>query len=80
MHKTAKLFLNGRSQAVRLPAEFRFDCDEVYIAKDPVTGNVILSRKPSSWQGFFEAADASQIPDDFLADRDSSPPQARDLF
>jgi len=29
--KTAKIFKNGRSQAVRLPKEFRFDCDEVFI-------------------------------------------------
>lgn len=48
MAKTAKLFKNGRSQAVRLPAEFRFDGDEVYIRKDPVTGDVVLSAKPGA--------------------------------
>lgn len=47
--KTAKIFLNGRSQAVRLPAEFRFDCDEVLIRRDPVTGEVILSPSPRRW-------------------------------
>jgi len=41
--QTAKLFKNGRSQAVRLPAEFRFEGDEVLIRRDPLTGDVILS-------------------------------------
>ena len=46
MTRTAKLFRNGRSQAVRLPAEFRFDTKEVSIRKDPETGDVILSSQP----------------------------------
>ncbi|MBA2597714.1 MAG: AbrB/MazE/SpoVT family DNA-binding domain-containing protein, partial [Chloroflexia bacterium] len=37
MSQTAKLFMNGRSQAVRLPAAFRFDASEVFIWKDPAT-------------------------------------------
>ena len=45
MQRTAKLFMNGRSQAVRLPGEFRFDGSEVNIRRDPETGDVILSRK-----------------------------------
>ena len=40
---TAKLFKNGRSQAVRLPAEFRFEGEEVLVRRDPDTGDVILS-------------------------------------
>ena len=47
MPQTAKLFRNGRSQAVRLPAEFRFPGAEVYVRRDPATGDVILSRHPS---------------------------------
>ena len=39
----AKLFSNGGSQAVRLPAEFRFDGDDVDVRRDPLTGDVILS-------------------------------------
>ncbi|MDD7545959.1 antitoxin [Actinobacillus porcinus] len=54
--QTAKLFTNGRSQAVRLPAAFRFNVDEVYIRQDPETGDVILSRKPADWASFFNAA------------------------
>jgi len=37
---TAKLFSNGRSQALRLPAEFRFEGDEVSIRRDPATGPI----------------------------------------
>ena len=66
MTQTAKLFTNGRSQAVRLPAAFRFDAKEVFIRQDPVTGDVILSRKPSDWQGFFSALEVTEVPEDFL--------------
>jgi antitoxin VapB len=73
MARTAKLFMNGRSQAVRLPAEFRFDGDEVLIRKDETTGDVILSEKTArqkSWEGFLEARAlalaAGEIDDDFL--------------
>lgn len=52
MRHTAKLFMNGRSQAVRLPAHYRFDCDEVFIHKDPNSSDVIISKKPSSWDNF----------------------------
>ena len=80
MTRTAKLFTNGRSQAVRLPATFRFDCEEVYIRQDPETGDVILSKKPGSWDDFFKLADAAGIPADFMADRGNEPPQERSLF
>jgi len=66
MEITAKLFTNGRSQAVRLPAQFRFQEKEVYIRKDPQTGDVILSRKPQTWDAFFTLLERSHIPADFL--------------
>lgn len=66
MSQVAKLFTNGRSQAVRLPAMYRFDSKEVFIRKDPVTGDVILSRKPYDWDGFFKSLEAADIPPDFL--------------
>ena len=75
MTATAKLFKNGRSQAVRLPAEFRFEGTEVDIRRDPVTGDVILSQKPQrtgSWDDFF-AALAAVDPRElkgFMEDRD----------
>jgi len=55
--QTAKLFRNGRSQAVRLLANFRFQGTEVYVRRDPATGDVILSRRPHSWQDFFDFVD-----------------------
>jgi antitoxin VapB len=66
--QTAKLFKNGRSQAVRLPAAFRFDTEEVFIRQDPATGDVILSRKPTTWDGFLSAVQALEVPEDFLSD------------
>lgn len=61
----AKLFTNGRSQAVRLPAAYRFDTKEVFIRQDPETGDVILSRKPADWGGFFSALKLADVPMDF---------------
>ena len=66
MSQVAKLFTNGRSQAVRLPAAYRFDTKEVFIRQDPKTGDVILSRKPSTWDGFFAALERVNVPADFL--------------
>jgi antitoxin VapB len=63
--QTAKIFTNGRSQAVRLPANFRFDEKEVFVRRDPVTGDVILSRRPETWDDFLAAIDGV-FPDDFL--------------
>jgi antitoxin VapB len=66
--QTAKLFMNGRSQAVRLPAAFRFDATEVFIRRDPETGDVILSRRPPNWDGFFAALAGVDVPAEFLSD------------
>jgi antitoxin VapB len=80
MARTAKLFRNGRSQAVRLPAEYRFAGSEVYIRRDEQTGDVILSRQPESWAEFFQLLQNIEIPDDFLADRGDEPPQKRNRY
>ncbi len=81
---TAKLFVNGGSQAVRLPAEFRFEeSEEVYIRRDQVTGEVILSPKPSSntWAAFFALRDEAPVPPDFMAERPLNDPlPIRDPF
>ncbi len=70
MSQTAKLFLNGKSQAVRLPKAFRFEGNEVNIRKDETTGEVILSPKRKTWAEFFAFADRlnAEIPDDFMSD------------
>jgi antitoxin VapB len=80
MSRTAKLFRNGRSQAVRLPADLRFEGSEVYIRRDAATGDVILSRRPEFWGDFFDLLKTIDVPDDFLADRKDEPPQKRNLF
>lgn len=68
MHQTAKIFTTGRSQAVRLPLEFRFDVAEVFIRHDPVTGDVVLSRKPTDWQGLLDVV-AQNKETDLLLER-----------
>jgi antitoxin VapB len=82
--KTAKLFVNGGSQAVRLPAEFRFEeSEEVYIRRDHVTGEVILSPKPgaNTWAAFFALRDEAPVPPDFMAQRPLNEPlPIRDPF
>ena len=80
MSQSAKLFMNGRSQAVRLPVNFRFDCDEVFIRRDELTGDVVISKKPDSWDDFFELLDSFDVPDDFMLERDNDEPQVRELF
>jgi len=67
MSSTAKIFTNGRSQAVRLPMAFRFDSAEVFIRLDPDTGDVILSKKPADWDGFFQILSILEVDDDFLS-------------
>jgi len=67
MSSTAKIFTNGRSQAVRLPMAFRFDSAEVFIRIDPDTGDVILSKKPADWDGFFQMLSTLEVDDDFLS-------------
>jgi antitoxin VapB len=82
MKQTAKVFMTGRSQAVRLPAEFRFDGNEVFIRRDERTGDVVLSRKPVDWDELFARLDATGVPDDFLTpeDRNQGPSQEREEF
>ncbi len=63
----AKLFKSGRSQAVRLPKEFRFDADEVSIRRE---GNAVILEpieKPGWPEGFWEHLHSLQpLPDDFV--------------
>jgi antitoxin VapB len=76
MTKIAKLFTTGRSQAVRLPKEFRFESSEVFIRRE---GNeVILSEKPASWEDFF--ASSERPTDDFMTERVDLQAEKRELF
>jgi antitoxin VapB len=80
MTDRAKLFVTGRSQAVRLPREYRFEGKEVFIRRDPETGDVVLSKKPESWQGFLELAAQVEVPENFMAERHDEPAPERELF
>ena len=71
----AKIFMNGRSQAVRLPKEYRFDTDEVYITKQGE--NIVISAKKPTWDDFFDSK--SVFDEVFLQDRNDALPQERDF-
>ena len=73
-----RVFMSGRSQAVRIPVEYRFNSSEVFIRRDPQSGDVILSQAPGSWAEVYAALDKAGFPDDFLADRNQGPAQERD--
>ena len=73
--KTAKLFMNGQSQAVRLPKEFRFtDTKEVFIKK--VGDTLVLSAKKAGWNDFFNSL--SEFSDDFMNERNQPAVQERE--
>lgn len=74
--ETAKIFQNGRSQAVRLPKEFRFKGKEVYIRREG--SQVILSEKPDSWDEFFLSKKKSTT--DFMKQREQLDLEKRDIF
>ena len=75
--KTAKLFRNGQSQAVRLPKEFRFEGDEVWIKR--VGNGVLLLPTTQSWESLLGSLD--KFSDDFMETRDQGAVQVReDMF
>ena len=74
--QTAKLFSNGRSQAVRLPKEFRFTGDDVYIKG--YQGIVMLLPKDSPWSSLVDSLD--QFTSDFMDDRSQPQEQQRELL
>jgi antitoxin VapB len=72
--KTAKLFQNGQSQAVRLPKEFRFEGDEVIIKR---SGNaVVLIPANHSWDALTNSL--GKFSADFMNDRNQPSQQTRD--
>jgi antitoxin VapB len=81
--RTVKLFKNGASQAVRLPAEFRFEGEEVYATRDEHTGDVILSKHPGAraWAPFFALLHETAATDEFMTERPmNTVPSKRGLF
>ena len=74
--KTARIFSNGRSQAVRLPKEYRFDSEDVYIKKfDKI---IMLIPKNDPWAPLINSID--KFSDDFMTSRPAHKPQKRDVF
>jgi antitoxin VapB len=71
---TAKLFTNGRSQAVRLPKEYRFEGTEVFIKK--IGNTVVLIPTTESWRTLFDSLDS--FSDDFMESREQPPEQQRE--
>jgi antitoxin VapB len=72
--QTAKIFINGRSQAVRLPKDFRFSSDDVYIKK--IGKIVILIPKDDPWSSLINSLD--QFTDDFMENREQPKQMPRD--
>jgi antitoxin VapB len=73
---TAKLFMSGNSQAVRLPKSYRFSGDEVAIKR---LGNaVVLLPKEDPWQVMFDAL--QEFPEDLQIERDRSLPMEREAI
>jgi antitoxin VapB len=71
--RTAKVFFTNRSQAIRLPKDFQFNTNEVYISREGE--KVILSPKPSSWDDYFRAGPVA--PANFMDAVDDMPLQER---
>ena len=72
--ETAKLFRNGQSQAVRLPKDFRFEGEKVFIKR--VGNAVVLIPYQDSWETLFESL--NQFSDDFMEDREQPAYQERE--
>lgn len=83
MLATAKVFTNGHSQAIRLPKAFRVDVDEMWIARNEVTGEITLKPKDTETlrqhrlDALMAAIADNPLPDDFLSDasRQNHPPK-----
>ena len=74
MPRTAKVFMTNRSQAVRLPKEYQFPTDEVFIRKEGE--DVILSPRPRDWAPYLESAPAASS--SFMNNVEDLPVQERE--
>jgi len=71
--RKAKIFMNNRSQAVRLPKDFQFNTEEVFIRKEG--SDVILSPRPSDWSSYLTEAPVASAT--FMEDVEDLPVQER---
>ena len=74
MQRKAKLFMNNRSQAVRLPKEFQFKTREIYIRR--VGSDVVLSSRPVDWSSYL--AEAPVASENFMEGVEDLPVQERE--
>lgn len=72
--RRAKIFMNNRSQAVRLPKDFQFKTDEVFIRKEG--SDVVLSPRPTDWSSYLAEAPAASST--FMEDIEDLPVQERE--
>jgi antitoxin VapB len=79
-NEKARVFMSGRSQAVRIPAEYRFMSSEVYIRRDPRSGEITLSERPQRrpLEEIFAMLDAAGGADELLVERDTEKAQERE--
>jgi antitoxin VapB len=75
MQRTAKIFMNNRSQAVRLPKEFQFNASEVFIRRQ--RDDVILSARPMDWSAYLTSGPVASK--EFMEGVDELPIQEREL-
>ena len=75
MDRTARIFLNNRSQAVRLPKDFQFDVDEVFIRKQG--SEVVLSPRPRNWNAYLAGGPVASA--DFMAGVEDLPLEEPDF-
>ena len=71
----AKLFKNGKSQAVRLPKDFRFPNQKEVIVKKVANGIVLIESKKDFWEKWYNSFDKTT--DDFLTEREQIAPKER---
>ena len=74
MQRKAKIFMNNRSQAVRLPKDFQFNVQEVFIRKEG--SDVILSPRPSDWSAYL--AEGPVASSSFMENVEDLPVQERE--
>jgi antitoxin VapB len=78
MTQLAKVFQNGRSQAIRIPKEFRFDTQEVYVEKIGET-LIIKPKRDNKWDSFFQLLKDVDTTD-FMPKREQPPLDSKDIF
>jgi antitoxin VapB len=74
MPRTAKIFMNNRSQAVRLPKDFQFNVEEVFIRKEGT--DVVLSPRPTDWSSYLSEAPIASA--SFMENVEDLPVQERE--